>query len=194
MRFNWLGRLFWLDFFWRRWLRQIRKHQFARIHAIWTHGFTLLEPLPRPLRLLALRSALGPSRLPLPPLSRETPCLHKEATFIVSAGSPTISLLQTLTNTALGPIRGCRSPRFRHRVAGFSASSDGTYIYILGGVDQNFTTTATLWRYDPISNTYNTNLPDYTIPTYFHATAYLNGKTYRVAGRERSRTGQSPLP
>jgi hypothetical protein len=65
----------------------------------------------------------------------------------------------------------------------FSAASDGTYIYLLGGVDQNFNTTATLWRYDPVSNTYNTSLPSYTIPTYFHATAYLNGKIYRIAGR-----------
>ena len=65
----------------------------------------------------------------------------------------------------------------------FSAASDGTYIYLLGGVDQNFTTTATLWRYDPASNTYNTSLPSYTIPTYFHASVYLNGKIYRIAGR-----------
>jgi hypothetical protein len=65
----------------------------------------------------------------------------------------------------------------------FSAASDGTYIYLLGGVDQNFTTSATLWRYDPISNTYNTSLPSYTIPTYFHASVYLNGKIYRIAGR-----------
>src|SRR5262249_38607631 len=65
----------------------------------------------------------------------------------------------------------------------FSATSDGTYIYLLGGVDQNFNTTATLWRYDPVTNTYNTSLPSYTIPTYFHACAYLNGKIYRIAGR-----------
>jgi N-acetylneuraminic acid mutarotase len=64
----------------------------------------------------------------------------------------------------------------------FSAASDGTYIYLLGGVDQNFTTTATLWRYDPASDTYNTNLPSYSIPTYFHASVYLNGKIYRIAG------------
>lgn len=65
----------------------------------------------------------------------------------------------------------------------FSATSDGVYIYLLGGVDGNFNTTATLWRYDPTSNTYNTSLPSYTIPTYFHACAYLNGKIYRIAGR-----------
>lgn len=64
----------------------------------------------------------------------------------------------------------------------FSGASDGTYIYLLGGVDQNFNTTATLWRYDPVSNTYNTSLPSYTIPTYFHASAYLNGRIYRIAG------------
>lgn len=64
----------------------------------------------------------------------------------------------------------------------FSGASDGTYIYLLGGVDQNFNTTATLWRYDPASDTYNTSLPSYTIPTYFHASAYLNGKIYRIAG------------
>jgi len=64
----------------------------------------------------------------------------------------------------------------------FSGASDDTYIYLLGGVDQNFNTTATLWRYDPASDTYNTSLPSYTIPTYFHASVYLNGKIYRIAG------------
>jgi N-acetylneuraminic acid mutarotase len=76
------------------------------------------------------------------------------------------------------PITSLPAPR-----GWFSATSDGTYIYLLGGVDQNFNTTATLWRYDPVSNTYNTGLPSYTIPTYFHASAYLNGKIYRIAGR-----------
>jgi N-acetylneuraminic acid mutarotase len=75
------------------------------------------------------------------------------------------------------PIASLPAPR-----GWFSATSDGTYIYLLGGVDQHFTTTATLWRYDPGSNTYNTRLPSYTIPTYFHASAYLNGKIYRIAG------------
>ena len=75
------------------------------------------------------------------------------------------------------PIAPLPSPR-----GWFSAASDGTYIYLLGGVDQNFATTATLWRYDPASDTYNTSLPPYTIPTYFHASAYLNGKIYRIAG------------
>jgi len=76
------------------------------------------------------------------------------------------------------PIASLPAPR-----GWFSGTSDGTYIYLLGGVDQNFNTTATLWRYDPISNTYNTGLPSYTIPTYFHASVCLNGKIYRIAGR-----------
>jgi hypothetical protein len=75
------------------------------------------------------------------------------------------------------PIASLPAPR-----GWFSAASDGTYIYLLGGVDQNFATTATLWRYDPASDTYNTNLPSYSIPTYFHASVYLNGKIYRIAG------------
>lgn len=75
------------------------------------------------------------------------------------------------------PIASLPAPR-----GWFSAVTDGTYIYLLGGVDQNFATMATLWRYDPVSNTYNTNLPSYTIPTYLHASAYLNGKIYRIAG------------
>jgi len=82
-----------------------------------------------------------------------------------------------VTNTWT-PIASLPQPR-----GWFSAASDGTYVYLLGGVDQNFTTTGTLWRYDPISNTYNTSLPSYTIPTYFHASVYLNGKIYRIAGR-----------
>jgi N-acetylneuraminic acid mutarotase len=84
----------------------------------------------------------------------------------------------TTTTNTWTPIAPLPQPR-----GWFSAASDGTYVYLLGGVDQNFTATATLWRYDPISNTYNTSLPSYTIPTYFHASAYLNGKIYRIAGR-----------
>ena len=76
------------------------------------------------------------------------------------------------------PIASLPAPR-----GWFSGTTDSTYIYLLGGVDQNFNTTATLWRYDPVSNTYDTSLPAYTIPTYFHASAYLNGKIYRIAGR-----------
>ena len=84
----------------------------------------------------------------------------------------------TLATNTWTPIASLPAPR-----GWFSAASDGTYIYLLGGVDQNFNTTATLWRYDPATNTYNTSLASYTIPTYFHASVYLNGKIYRIAGR-----------
>ena len=84
----------------------------------------------------------------------------------------------TPATNAWTPIASLPGPR-----GWFSAASDGKYIYLLGGVDQNFNTTATLWRYDPATNTYNTSLPSYTIPTYFHASVYLNGKIYRIAGR-----------
>ncbi len=63
------------------------------------------------------------------------------------------------------------------------AVSDGTYVYILGGIDQIGNTVGTLWRYDPNSNTYNTSLASDHTPTYFHGIAYLNGKIYRIAGR-----------
>ena len=111
---------------------------------------------------------------------------------VVSVGGAVYSFGGIANNTAIAnaykytpatnswiPIASLPAPR-----GWFSAASDGTYIYLLGGVDQNFTTTATLWRYDPVSNTYNTSLPSYTIPTYFHASVYLNGKIYRVGGRD----------
>jgi len=81
------------------------------------------------------------------------------------------------TNTWI-PIAFLPEPRYW-----FSAATDGTYIYLLGGLNENGLPRANLWRYDPISNTYNTSLPSYTIATYFHASAYLNGKIYRIAGR-----------
>ena len=109
---------------------------------------------------------------------------------VVSQGGDVYSFGGIVNNTAIAnaykytpatnmwtPIASLPAPR-----GWFSGASDGTYIYLLGGVDQNFNTTATLWRYDPISNTYNTSLPSYTIPTYFHASAYLNGQIYRIAG------------
>src|SRR5437879_13110772 len=110
---------------------------------------------------------------------------------VVSVGGAVYSFGGIANNTAIAnaykytpatnswiPIASLPAPR-----GWFSATSDGTYIYLLGGVDQNFSTTATLWRYNPVTNTYNTSLPSYTIPTYFHACAYLNGKVYRIAGR-----------
>src|SRR5262245_55678775 len=96
---------------------------------------------------------------------------------IVSNAAITNAYKYSPATNSWTPIASLPAPR-----GWFSGASDGTYIYLLGGVDQNFNTTATLWRYDPVSNTYNTSLPSYTIPTYFHASAYLNGKIYRIAG------------
>jgi N-acetylneuraminic acid mutarotase len=97
---------------------------------------------------------------------------------IVNNAAITNAYKYTPSTNTWTPIAPLPAPR-----GWFSGASDGTYIYLLGGVDQNFNTTATLWRYDPVSNTYNTSLPSYTIPTYFHASAYLNAKIYRIAGR-----------
>src|SRR5205809_1556771 len=97
----------------------------------------------------------------------------------LSAGTPTTAAYKYTPATdswsAIPPL-----PAARYSV---TAVSDGTYLYLLGGRDQNGFPTATLWRYDPATNTYNTSLPPYTIPTYWHASAYLNGKIYRIAGR-----------
>src|SRR5437667_5459126 len=97
----------------------------------------------------------------------------------LSAGTPTTAAYKYTPATdswsAIAPL-----PAARYSV---TAVSDGTYLYLLGGRDQNGFPTATLWRYDPATNTYNTSLPPYTIPTYWHASAYLNGKIYRIAGR-----------
>jgi N-acetylneuraminic acid mutarotase len=65
----------------------------------------------------------------------------------------------------------------------FTAVSDGTYIYLLGGLNENGLPRAFLWRYDPVSNIYDTSLSPPTIATYFHGSAYLNGKIYRIGGR-----------
>src|SRR5438552_15834299 len=92
----------------------------------------------------------------------------------LSAGTPTTAAYKytpaTDTWTAIAPLPAARY--------WFTAVSDGTYLYLLGGVNQNGIPTATLWRYDPTTNTYNTSLPPYTIPTYCHASAYLTAKIY----------------
>src|SRR5438445_70724 len=96
-----------------------------------------------------------------------------------SAGTPTTAAYKyTPTTDSWSAIAPLSAARYF-----FSAVSDGTYVYLLGGVNQNGIPTATLWRYDPATNTYNTSLPPYTIPTYWHASAYLNGKIYSIAGR-----------
>ena len=67
-----------------------------------------------------------------------------------------------------------------HRAAA-SAVSDGTYIYILNGADLGNNYTNTLWRYDPVANSYTTLAVPPTATAGQGAT-YLNGKIYRVGG------------
>ena len=75
-----------------------------------------------------------------------------------------------------------------------SAVSDGTYIYLLGGIDQNFLTTGTLWRYDPSTNTYDTSLASYTIPTYFHANPFMQITPILGPNGERWKPTHGVLP
>ena len=68
-----------------------------------------------------------------------------------------------------------------------SAVADGTYIYIINGASQfiyNGSETNTLYRYDPVANTY-TQLASDLYSTSNQATVYLGGKIYRIGGISR---------
>ncbi len=67
-----------------------------------------------------------------------------------------------------------------HRTAA-SAVSDGTYIYLINGANLGNSPTSTLWRYDPLANSYTT-LAAPTTATAGQGAAYFNGKLYRVGG------------
>ncbi len=71
-----------------------------------------------------------------------------------------------------------------------SAVTDGSAIYILGGSDTGNQPTATLWRYDPATNSYVTLAP-YTTATLGQGAAYLNGRIYRIAGEVDPTQGTS---
>ena len=71
-----------------------------------------------------------------------------------------------------------------------AAVTDGTNIFIMGGVNSNFTTLATLYRYNPIANAY-TQLASYNIATWGHAAVYLNGKIYKFGGTGPATSGSS---
>jgi hypothetical protein len=77
---------------------------------------------------------------------------------------------------------GRPSPPFRHRVAGSALQATASISTCWAAWTKTSRRQPRFWRYDPATNTYNTSLPSYTIPTYFHASAYLNGKIYRIAG------------
>ena len=71
-----------------------------------------------------------------------------------------------------------------------AAVTDGTNIFIMGGVNSNFTTLATLYRYNPIANTYE-QLASFNIATWGHAAVYLNGKIYKFCGYGPATSGSS---
>ena len=63
-----------------------------------------------------------------------------------------------------------------------TAVSDGTFIYILGGALTGTGTPQTsVYKYDPVANTYMTLAP-FTTGTWNQAVAYLGGKIYKFAG------------
>ena len=62
--------------------------------------------------------------------------------------------------------------------------TDGTSIYLLGGFDNN-QTQATLWRYNPATNTYTT-LTAPSLGIEFTGLAYLNGRIYRISGTQNN--------
>src|SRR5438309_218839 len=64
---------------------------------------------------------------------------------IVNNTAITNAYKYSLASNTWTPVAPLPEPR-----AWFSGTTDGTYIYLLGGEDQNFNTTATLWRYDSI--------------------------------------------
>jgi hypothetical protein len=63
-----------------------------------------------------------------------------------------------------------------------TAVSDGTFAYILGGaLTGTGAPQTTLYKYDPVANSYTTLAP-FTTPTWNQAVAYLNGKIYKFTG------------
>jgi len=90
---------------------------------------------------------------------------------------------QTWTPLALLP-----APR-----AGAHAVTDGTYLYIVGGFDPNFSAVNTIWRYDPATDSYNTALAPLPSPGGELGVAYLAGQIYRVAGQAAPATGTNAV-
>jgi CSLREA domain-containing protein len=61
------------------------------------------------------------------------------------------------------------------------AVSDGTYVYVIGGIPDTGPPRTSLYRYDPVSDTYATLAPCAT-GTWASGAAFLNGKIYKVGG------------
>ena len=72
-----------------------------------------------------------------------------------------------------------------------SAVSDGAYIYLIGG-DLSGGPSLTFWRYNPVTDSYATNvMPLYSTDTTRQSAVYLNGKIYKVGGHSNDPGGES---
>lgn len=64
---------------------------------------------------------------------------------------------------------------------GMAVATDGTAIYIAGGLNASGTTVNTLYRYDPAANTYTT-LASAPTATWLSGASIVNGKFYKIGG------------
>ncbi len=77
--------------------------------------------------------------------------------------------------------------------AGLSAVTDGTAIYLLNGYGATVGgSVAGLWRYDPGTDSYDTNLAAPTLDTGDQGAAYLGGRLYRIGGYSASLATDTP--
>lgn len=64
---------------------------------------------------------------------------------------------------------------------GTAVASDGTYLYIAGGLNAANTTVNTMYRYDPVLNTYS-NMQNAPSATWVSSAAFVNGKIHKIGG------------
>ncbi|MDQ2809264.1 MAG: hypothetical protein M3Z04_20510, partial [Chloroflexota bacterium] len=69
----------------------------------------------------------------------------------------------------------------------FTAVYDAGKIYVPGGsIDTGFFPTATLWAYDPITDSWDTSLPPLPIPVLAAGSGVINGHLYVAGGSQHS--------
>ena len=80
-----------------------------------------------------------------------------------------------MRKTRLGP-----AGTYALQAAGAFATSDGTFVYAGGGLDESFAVHNDLLRYDPVANSWTSLAPS---PDYYFAApaVYSNGKIYILA-------------
>jgi len=86
--------------------------------------------------------------------------------------------LQIYDVTANSWFTGTAMPAARYEYA--AVVLDGRY-YVIGGYDGS-TYYATMWAYDPVSNSWDTTLPSMTVPRRWHSAAVIGGKIYVAGG------------